>query len=61
LQKKEAFDLLEKYICSICGHIYDPEKGEPIQDIPSGIAFSDLPVGWQCPVCGAERKNFRKE
>jgi rubredoxin len=53
--------VLEKYTCSICGHIYDPSKGEPRQDIPPGIAFSDLPDDWQCPICGAERKNFKKE
>jgi rubredoxin len=53
--------VLEKYSCCICGHIYDPSKGEPRQDIPPGIAFSDLPDDWQCPICGAERKNFKKE
>jgi rubredoxin len=43
----------------ICGHEYDPGKGEPIQNIPEGIAFADLPAGWTCPVCGAEKRLFR--
>jgi rubredoxin len=52
---------MEKYICCICGHLYDPSKGEPKQDISPGIEFSALPDDWQCPVCCAERKNFKKE
>jgi len=56
-----GFHLLDKYICAVCGHTYDPCKGEPIQNIPPGKEFSDLPDDWQCPVCGASRKNFRKE
>jgi rubredoxin len=53
--------LMEKYTCAICGHIYDPNKGEPMQNICSGREFSDLPDDWQCPICGASKKNFRKE
>jgi rubredoxin len=61
VNQTEVFHLLEKYTCCICGHIYDPSKGEPKQGIPPGTAFSDLPDDWQCPVCCAERKNFKKE
>ena len=53
--------MLEKYTCSICGHMYNPTVGEPMQNIPPGREFSDLPDDWQCPICGASRKNFRKE
>jgi len=53
--------LMEKYTCAICGHIYDPNKGEPMQNICSGREFSDLPDDWQCPICCASKKNFRKE
>jgi rubredoxin len=55
------FEMIEKYICCICGHVYDPEKGEPLQNIHPGRAFADLLETWQCPVCGALKKNFRKE
>ena len=53
--------MLEKYTCAICGHMYDPTKGEPLQNILPGIEFADLPENWQCPICGASKKNFRKE
>jgi rubredoxin len=52
---------MEKYTCSICGHTYNPDKGEPQQNIPPGREFTDLPENWQCPVCGASKKNFKKE
>lgn len=52
---------MECYICIICGHRYNPEKGEPLQKIPPGIAFEDLPADWTCPVCSAEKDKFRKE
>ncbi len=47
-----------KYKCLICGHIYDPEVGDPDSGIPPGTAFEDLPDDWSCPVCGAEKENF---
>jgi len=56
----EVFYLSEKYQCAICGHEYDPEKGEPVQNIPPGREFASLPEDWQCPVCGAAKKFFNR-
>jgi rubredoxin len=50
----------ERYVCTIRGHVYDPEKGEPRQNIAPGIAFADLPAGWLCPVCTATKGEFVK-
>lgn len=49
------------YICAICGHEYDPSRGEPAQAILPGIVFEDLPSDWLCPVCGAEKRLFKKD
>jgi rubredoxin len=51
---------MTKYVCQICGHEYDPEKGEPIQNIPPRTPFSALPADWECPVCGAAKKLFKE-
>lgn len=51
---------MTKFICMICGHEYDPEKGEPKQDIPAGIQFHALPGEWTCPICGAEKRLFKE-
>lgn len=50
----------KKYKCLICGHIYDPEEGDPDSGIPAGTAFEDLPDDWACPVCGTEKENFEE-
>jgi rubredoxin len=47
-----------RYICKVCGYIYEPEVGDPDHGIAAGTAFEDLPDGWVCPVCGAPRERF---
>jgi len=49
-----------KYQCSVCGYIYDPEKGDPDGGIAPGTAFEDIPDSWVCPVCGASKDQFEK-
>ncbi len=49
---------MQKYVCEVCGYIYDPEEGDPEGDIPAGTAFEDLPDEWVCPVCGADKSEF---
>jgi rubredoxin len=58
-EKADRGDTMEKYQCMVCGHIYDPAKGEPKQKISAGIAFADLPDDWVCPVCGAAKTKFK--
>jgi rubredoxin len=49
---------MQKYECIACGYIYDPEKGDPTQDIAPGTAFEDLPDDWVCPDCGVGKDMF---
>ncbi len=51
---------MDTYTCQICGHVYDPEKGEPQDNIPPGSDFSKVPESWQCPVCGASKGKFAR-
>lgn len=39
-----------KYICSVCGYIYDESS--------QAVSFSDLPNEWVCPLCGAPKALF---
>jgi len=50
-----------RYVCSLCGYVYDPEKGDPDSGIAPGTPFENIPDGWVCPVCGAERDKFEPE
>ncbi|MBR0230191.1 MAG: rubredoxin [Erysipelotrichaceae bacterium] len=52
---------MDKYVCSVCGFTYDPEKGLPELGIEPGTAFEDLPEDFTCPVCGMSKEAFNKE
>lgn len=49
---------MKKYVCEVCGYIYDPAEGDPDGKIPAGTAFESLPEDWVCPMCGAAKDSF---
>jgi flavin reductase (DIM6/NTAB) family NADH-FMN oxidoreductase RutF/rubredoxin len=51
-------DLGERYVCSICAYVYDPEVGDEAQGIPPGTPFEELPEDWICPICAAAKSMF---
>ena len=50
-----------RYVCSVCGYIYDEDLGDPDGGIAPGTAFDDIPDSWTCPICGAQKDKFEKE
>ncbi len=48
----------ERYVCKICGYIYDPKAGDKDSGIPPGTVFKNLPEEWVCPLCKASRSQF---
>ena len=51
---------MDKYRCTVCGYIYDPETGDPDGGIAPDTPFDELPDSWVCPVCGATKDEFEK-
>jgi len=51
---------MTKYVCTVCGYIYDPEQGDPAAGVKPGTTFEALPDSWVCPVCGAPKTSFEK-
>jgi len=49
---------MQKYECTVCGYIYDPEKGDPAGGVEPGTAFDNLPDDWTCPDCGVGKDQF---
>ncbi len=49
---------MKKYICDVCGWIYDPEVGDPDSGIAPGTKFEDIPADWECPECGVGKDDF---
>ncbi|MEA3476528.1 MAG: rubredoxin [Candidatus Cloacimonadota bacterium] len=48
----------KKYVCTVCGYVYDPEVGDPDSGIKPGTAFEDIPDDWVCPICGVGKDMF---
>ncbi len=53
-------ETMEKWKCTSCGYIYDPEVGDPAGGIGPGVPFESLPEDWVCPVCGVPKYMFEK-
>ena len=49
----------QKYICKLCGYIYDPAAGDPDHGVAPGTAFADVPSQWTCPLCGMDKAMFK--
>ena len=52
---------MEKWVCKVCGYVYDPAKGDPDNDVVPGTPFEDISADWVCPECGAGKDEFEKE
>ena len=51
---------MKKYKCTLCSYVYDPQSGDPENSVVPGTAFEDLPDGWVCPECGADKDAFEQ-
>ena len=52
---------MKKYVCSICGYVYDEAKGDPDNGIAPGTKWEDRPDDFVCPLCGADKDVFEEE
>ena len=52
--KKRKDRKMEKYVCTVCGYVYDPEEND-------GVKFEDLPEDYVCPLCGVGKDLFDKQ
>ena len=52
---------MKKFVCTVCGYVYDPEVGDPENDIAPGTPFEQLPEDWVCPLCGVGKEDFKEE
>ncbi len=52
---------MKKYVCEVCGYIYDPEVGDPNAGVAAGTPFDELPEGWLCPLCDQGVEVFTEE
>ena len=49
-----------RYVCELCGTIYDEALGDPQHGIAAGTVFEVLPEDYECPGCGFQKEAFNK-
>ena len=52
---------MEKWVCTVCGYVYDPAEGDPDNGVAPGTAFDDVSDDWVCPECGVGKDMFEQE
>ena len=50
-----------KYVCEVCGYVYDEAVGDPDNGIDAGTKWEDLPEDFTCPLCGVDKDQFAAE
>jgi len=51
----------KRWVCTVCGYVYDPQQGDEEAGISPGTEFAYLPDDWVCPVCGADKDQFERQ
>jgi len=51
---------MKKYVCVVCGYVYDPEVGDTDGGVAAGTSFEEIPEEWVCPVCGVGKDQFEE-
>ena len=52
---------MKKYVCTVCGYVYDEAAGDPDNGIAPATKFEDLPDDFGCPLCAVGKDMFEEE
>ncbi len=52
---------MAKYVCTVCGYVYDEATGDPDNGIAPGTKWEDVPDDFTCPLCGVGKEDFAEE
>ena len=50
-----------KYVCDVCGYVYDPAVGDPENVVAPGTPWEEVPEDWLCPLCAVGKDQFSPE
>jgi rubredoxin len=60
-ERQKESKTMAKFVCTVCGYIYDEAAGDPDNGIEPGTPFADLPDDWECPLCSVGKEDFEEE
>ncbi len=49
---------MKRFVCELCGYVYDPAEGDVENGVEEGTDFEDISEDWTCPLCGASKEDF---
>ncbi len=49
---------MKRYLCNVCGYIYDEAVGDPEHGISAGTRWEGIPCDWVCPDCAVVKADF---
>ncbi|MCT4508354.1 MAG: rubredoxin [Tepidibacter sp.] len=52
---------MKKYVCVVCGYVYDPAEGDPDNGVVAGTKWEDVAEDWLCPLCAVGKDQFEEE
>ena len=52
---------MKKYVCDVCGWVYDEAEGAPEAGIDAGTTWENVPEDFVCPLCGVGKDSFSEE
>ena len=52
--------MMTKYVCTVCGYVYDPAAGDPDNGVAPGTKWEDVPEDWVCPLCAVGSVGFTR-
>ena len=50
-----------KYVCDVCGWVYEEAEGATEHGIAGGTKWENIPEDFICPVCGVDKEQFSKK
>ena len=50
-----------RYVCTICGYVYDENEGDIDNGIEAGTLWEDIPEDFECPLCGVSKEDFEPD
>lgn len=50
-----------RYVCTICGYVYDENEGDIDNGIDAGTLWEDIPEDFECPLCGVSKEDFERD
>jgi rubredoxin len=51
---------MKKWLCVVCGYVYDPEVGDPDSGVEPGTPWEEVPEDWICPLCAVGKEQFEE-